>query len=380
MAEKKDKNPPKKTTGTITPVDEELTEWLHRLWDLKEQPESIAVYQAFARNKITRGERIFIENFKPNQKLDREDYVLLANRIIAAAQHDCDCIRQEQHYLIIATDIGIGSEPTVRRLGPLLPKRHYLQKNHLATAAAINESEEDKKDFADQNFRFAELTISKVQFEQQRADAHVNNAIKMYQDITADLREENAQLRAANIALFNQAQQAQDESLRRQNDRLWLESKRQLFMEGMRFVKNLAPGLIASAHQGNGQGQGEGQGNGQGEQSVVDKMQIQLVTNFLQDCKDTGVDIQLFGDWQEQDGKMTCVSPGIFRPEQVAILLRVRKGAPLDTLDNLIPNCGKPEAITDEQIMKAMQIVSPGVGSSMIELLGIRAKINQGQG
>ena len=107
-----------------------------------------------------------------------------------------------------------------------------------------------------------------------------------------------------------------------------------------------------------------------------------LVGSFLEEVADEKLSVQLFGDWKDTD-RLTLQdvltglgleTPGIFQPQQFGLFLGVRDGLlPPTALDAILPDSGKPQAITMEQMLAAQPLLTQGMLNQIRECFAARA-------
>jgi len=365
--EKKEKRP--HTTGSVVPEDSSLSLWLTRIWTQGEVPERVELWQVTGRNKMVRGNRIFHQVLKPNERLDIEQANKLANEIIEAAQNDADALRQNGNYEIAIVDRNRGAAPTVRRLGPLSPKRTYLVQDGQALEELEDSELPTGKGLA---LTYAQESLQAVRWERSRNDRVLGEVIAVLMR-RLDSSESNIdRLMTKVITFFEVAQTALDRSADRETLREREKFKLMMYQDGWSTAKNLVPGLFAS-------GQKALAGKNGSDATPRYEPERQLVENFLTDVERAGepLQIKLFGNWEDgPDGKPVLKEPGIFSLEQFAILMRVRQGKlPVDELSRLMPKSGDAQEITEDQIKAAMAAgVTGGMATALFELVGLLAK------
>jgi len=370
---KDDKKPPEHHhQGSVAAEDEALSLWLGQQW-VRESPERIELWQMFGRK---RGEMIHHEDFKLGEKLDVEQANKLANDLLASAQNDCDSATKESKYQLAIIDRNRKSQPLVRGIGPLQPKRAYA-----ITKAGADDDDEDES----LNLRYAKTTLDECRWDKQRHDRVMDGMLLLQNSLIQDLRRDRAELMASNMAIFQQLQDAQDRALDRELIREREKFKRTLWEDGLRTVRNILPGFMNNgASNGTAPNPPPSNGNGNGHSTAPVKdygasPERALVDNFLYDCEKTKIDIALFGDWDDQDGKLVQIKPGIFSAEQFYILVGVRNGRfPAEALDELMPDSGQKNAITEEQVKKAGEAgVTEGIGMAIIQLVDLRKRAKE---
>jgi hypothetical protein len=164
---------------------------------------------------------------------------------------------------------------------------------------------------------------------------------------------------------------------------MMLEEKRfsiGLKQEALRMGRNLLPGLFSEAREAPQQPQSNGNGHAQQSQPTHGhSAERALVDNFLHDCEKEGLMEKLFGEAEEQDGKLVVTKPGIFTPRQARILIGVRGGflSP-DALDPLMPESGDPISITMQQVSLAMDAgITEGIGMALMEIKAMRERARE---
>ena len=359
-------------TGSVHAADPDLTTWLHALWARNEPPDRLEVHQMFGRNKALRGEMIHHVDFKPNAKLDVEQVNRLANEIVAAAQNDCDSVERKSSYQIAVTDRNRGASQLVRRLGPLAPKRQQLAR--LGEAGDPDDDDDGAPpSVSSLALQYTKEANEQARWDRQRYDAVMGGILMMQQTIIQDQRKFLDDMMQRQMQMFTQLEDAKNLENDRIVKRKMAEFKVTLLEDGLRTARNLLPGLFgggggaapAAAPTGGGAAPPRDYGFSP-ERAVVD--------NLLTDCERTGVSVKLFGDWSLKDGKVALTGePGIFSPQQLAVLLGVQAGRlPADSLDALMPDSGSAIAITQEQIILAQPLMTEGTGTSLLQLVGLR--------
>lgn len=368
--------------GSVAPEDAELALWLNRLWARNEPPSRIEVWQMFGRNKAVRGEMIHHEDFKHGEKLDIEQATKLSNEIIEAAQNDCDSTRREAWYQIAVIDHHRKSNPLVRRLGPLQPKRAYA----IAKAGDETEEDDDQGDIKATNLKYVQEGLAQARWDKQRYDRVMGEMLILQDSIIKQQQSQIDRMFDKQMTFFEKLQEAEDRRLDRDVVRAKEQFKIEMWQDGMRTARNLLPGLFAakrdesrSALPDEGQHDGgngnNGSSNGSAAKQYGPSEERALVDNFLTDVeRDEKLSVALFGDFEEREGKLALVKPGIFSIKQYSILLKVRDGMlPPGALDQMMPDSGEPLAITQEQVQKAIGAgVTDGIGMALFELMGLR--------
>jgi hypothetical protein len=381
VAKKDTASEPQNHQGSVAPEDKDLTLWIDRLWSRGEPPARVEVWQVFGRNDLVRGEMIFHEDFNPKDKRDIEHNNKLANEILSACQHDCDSKHRPKpaSYQLSVVDRNRTASPLVRRIGPLQPKRSY--------ALAIPGDPDSNGDDEPLDIRSIELAQIKAGFEEVRHDKNRNDRILgdvllLLRDNVIESRQDNRHLMGQVMDMFSRLQEADDRRLEREirleKERFNLVMKKEL----MRGARNLIPGFFSkddAPAQSIIPSNGHANGNGNGQAAQVDhgkSSERTLIDNFLNDIEEEGeeLNIKLFGDFEERDGKMVQITPGVFRFPQYRLLVGVRDGKlPVSAVDVLLPESGHENAITMEQLTGASDAgVSEGTALAILELVKLR--------
>jgi len=396
--ETKSENTRPNTSGTVIPENDDLTRWLNRIWARGEVPERIEVYQTFGRNRNTRGERIFFETFKVNEKLNIEQVVKLTNEILSECQHDCDSlpptqIRNGATYQLCVIDRNTRSEPLVRRLGPLTPKRAY------AIARGDEEDLDDEDgphDAKTLQLKYMQEGMEQVRWDKRRYDGVMGEMLLLQHNTIERLQNQQERLLDRVMLFFDKMQESQDRALDRELIREKEKFKLSLYRDGIRTAQNMLPRLFAGvqshkkeANGANGHANGaNGHANGASAMGAAANEAAKavygpspertLIDNFLQGCEDEGGEalmLKLFGEYEDRDDdKVVVTKPGVFSFDQYSILQKIRAGyLPPDAVDPLMPDSGHELAITEQQIKQAVEAgVTQGIGTAMIELVGLR--------
>jgi hypothetical protein len=362
--------------GSVAAEDEALSLWLGQQW-VRESPERIELWQMFGRK---RGEMIHHEDFKLGEKLDVEQANKLANDLLASAQNDCDSATKESKYQLAIIDRNRKSQPLVRGIGPLQPKRAYA-----ITKAGADDDDEDALDAKSIALKYAQIGITQTQWATNRNDRVVEGMLVLQHNIIKNQQEVLNNMFAQQVTMFKELQSAKNEELDRELIREREKFKRTLWEDGLRTVRNILPGFMNNgASNGTAPNPPPSNGNGNGHSTAPVKdygasPERALVDNFLYDCEKTKIDISLFGDWDDQDGKLVQIKPGIFSAEQFYILVGVRNGRfPAEALDELMPDSGQKNAITEEQVKKAGEAgVTEGIGMAIIQLVALRKRAKE---
>jgi hypothetical protein len=196
-----------------------------------------------------------------------------------------------------------------------------------------------------------------------------------------DVRADRNNLMTQQMTFFGQLQDSLDRAEDRKTARERENFKIAMWKDGMRTARNLLPGLFAGSNGGDNGGGGSPRPSlGEDKPKKVNHGSSQertLIDNFLADIEENDeLHIALFGDFEERDGKLVQVKPGIFSVAQFKILSGIRSGDyHPDEVDVLLPGSTDKRAITEDQIKQTMAAgVTDGIGSAIFELVGLRQK------
>ena len=374
MTDEKRKNKGSKEVqhqGSVEPVDRELATWLAKLWGTGEGPSRLEIFQMFGQNKNLHGQLIFHEDFKPNSDLDPEQCAVLSNEIMLAAQKDCDGAERKMSYALEVIDVARSVNHLTRRIGPLRP-----QSKQLATMEDL-ENLNDDPDAPPTTaqalaLKYNQEMIETVKWKDQLC-AKVFGDVYMIQQKqveqanrqTNDLMEKVLAMLAKEVDLVRSNEDALSLSEERKRkgmwDQFWLESAK----DAKRTAAALLPGFF-------GPSKPELPANVTPtiqQIATSPRTEKALITNFLHDCEETGIDVKLFGDYVVKDDMLELASPGIFTTEQFRVLLGVRDDKlPVDAALVLLPDSGAPEALTVDQMKQALPLMTEGTGTGLMEL------------
>lgn len=365
-------------TGSVAPEDAELTTWLHALWHGDEPPQRLEVFQLFNPRHSVRGQMIHHIDFKANSKYDVEEANKLANQLIAAAQHDCDCAEQKSFYEIAIVDHNRRAMPLVRRLGPLYPKVQYVANPKAAADSGGNggdsEDEDDIPGPRTISERYNVRLLRHLEQKESQLNRVVGDLLVFQRDALAEQRQWNATMASNHMKFFVELQDALDRRKERDIAGAWTEMKVNAARDGMRVGRNVLLGMFGQAAAEQKQIVAASPIAAAAHavtQKIGRSVERSLIDGFLTDCEEAGILSQLCGEWNDQGP--IAGKEGIFTPQQVAILVKVRDGElPADAVDNIIPGMGGAYEITLEQVMKAQPVVPDSIAQAIFELQALR--------
>lgn len=108
--------------------------------------------------------------------------------------------------------------------------------------------------------------------------------------------------------------------------------------------------------------------NGDAPMPAIPK-ERELILEFFTGCKKVGIAEALFGK-DNDDG--TPLAEGVFTRPQVALLGAVINGAPVETLDAILPDSGHGDALTFGQIMRARKILPKNLADLVTQVIDLR--------
>lgn len=394
---KEDKNHPPRQ-GSVSADDNDLLKWLHPLWARKEAPEKLEVFMVTGQKKDVRGPMIYHDDFKANDDKNPEECALLVNKIVAAAQHDCNVTQTKSWYEVAVIDRNRMAAPLSFRIGPFFPKTQYLTKPGGGRDA--DDEDEDLPPARSLSLAYIKESYSQIRWEKEQIYQILGQTLMMQQQMLAEGRNENHQLRQSNISLFMTTQDALDRKEDRDDrreDRQVQRARDKLFADGLREAGRIAgvyaPGLMRALLPKSVIQQGDATAAQQSapvqqQQSNVppdygqseERDYVEKFFQFIKDEKvgDISAEEKLCGDWIPIDGVMQPnpdpTRAGILRPDQVRLLVGLAKGwVHPDRVDELSPESNHPNAITGDQLMEAQSFVPQSAMACVFELLGLRA-------
>lgn len=367
------KEPDHHHTGSVVAQDDDFTEWLNRFWHRSEPPQRIELWQSHGR-RMDRGNLLHSVDFGPNdKKLDPEKINKIANELWAAAQNDCNVLQKRCTYEVSVIDNNRKATPLTRRLGPFLPTRPDGRAVDLDDPENADEDDMNAKALA---YRYWKEGADQVQRDKNRNDQVVSGMFVMQHRIIENQQAQIDRLMSQNFAQFQAIQDAQDRQLDRDLVRQKEKFRQGLWEEAARTARNLLPGLFAQQQQ---QPQ-LAQGPVTATQVFGPTPERTLVENFLFDVeKNEELNIKLFGDYTEVEGKVVQSKEGVFSVKQYGILIGVREGKiPVEALDDLMPNSGTPLSVTQEQLQKAIEAGVPqSMGIALMEVFALRNRARE---
>ena len=284
------------TQITPTPADEALCAWLTERYSGDEYATRIQVCQWIGNQ---RGEVVFTHDQRvdPNDakakfaklKLTRERLVEIGNKIVAAAQADCDALRRPTIYAVLAFHPTMSADSYARHLLRLAPKSALAvdadgvvsEDNVMSTKLLLGLLADTKRDQ-----RWVMEQAMNVMSGAAERDAA---RIAALEGIQKESFERQAKLLAATEAALSTADE-------RKIKREWNEMKMEGMRQGLATLRTLVPGVVAAVTQGRA-------GVMEGIKGFADSL-------------NPDQRVRLFGRWRDAD---TQIAPGILDPEQTRL-------------------------------------------------------------
>ena len=334
---------------------------------------------------------VFYRNFSPGQKLDIEQCALLSNQMVAAAQNWANGKRRLTFFEIAITDFHQPLAQLCRPLGPLLPQHgagggeggHGGGGGGPGGGMGGGGDEEDPEDLKALTNRYlgkmSRITLTAM----REVHAMMGQFMQLQQASLLSQGSHVERLQNANMQLHDQTQTAQDRSTERA---IWVkreEMKIKAIGSGLKVGENLLygwfgvqPEPVAAPTDGDKSGAGAAPAP-----RFPPSPEQRLVGSFLEEVADEKLSVQLFGDWKDTD-RLTLQdvltglgleTPGIFQPQQFGLFLGVRDGLlPPTALDAILPDSGKPQAITMEQMLAAQPLLTQGMLMALNQIRELR--------
>lgn len=239
---------------TPTASNEAFTSWLVERFSEDERASRVQVIQVGVGNR--HGEVVYTHDLKPDTsdgkkgaaaaqaKLSREKLVELSNKMLSAAQLDCDALRKPSLYAAIASDPRMGSEPYSRFLLRLAPKNAYVsvagiagddEDGTLPTKLLLTLLESERRD----KRWLSELMANTISGALERDSARIE---KMESILDGRLEKETKFIEATEEALSRAAERKQKAE--------WAAIKTAAIRDGVEMIKGLLPATVAALSDG----------------------------------------------------------------------------------------------------------------------------------
>jgi len=410
--------------GSLQPQDEALAKFIVREFQ-NQQPQAIDVFPITGRGEqLLRLRHIDVQ---PTERISFERAVQISNEIIEECQVHCNLHgrkRKEHRYDILICDTRRGgvAAPVAARTIILQP-----QAFRIVAAGAEEAAEEDEELSAVKMMQDSvRLIHDKERWQQENEGKIVGETMLLLKGALADreamvlrtldkalaladkvselstrIAERSVEAQAIAIEAANAEESRLDQRARRERDNMWNDVTKASLLGAVDVMKQLFPGFGAlflarlqgkdappppqlmegtnapagAAAVGAAAPQATIPAGGAPppaplpeEKKVVDRFIDAAEKNKMPDGWTSAE--RLFG---KDDDTGKPLAAGIFDRAQVVILSTVHTGkAGVDTLDALLPDSGKPEAIREEQLMRAMAYLTPPMLNDCLEFLKLR--------
>ena len=323
--------------------------------------------------------------------VDIEEAVDLSNRFIGSCQRVVDRVEKKSStFYARAFDIGRNSVSRDGSHGdpvdtfPLFlePKKLYAHLN------GFGEEEENGATPQTVALDYLKEGLRAWERDKDRGESNTGDLIAMFLQERREqrayemtLQKQNREIiqewastvRESTIAMAAMIRDKEGQELSREITKLKIDGLREGAKLGKNFLTGVVPGFGGSQPTANVPNV-----PGSGESRVVTTMTRErtLIDTFFNDCTNAKIADAIFGKYEPgPDGKAMQTQPGIFTIEQFFIFGRVHGGyATADALDDLLPDSGKPVAVTMEQLTKAQALegMTQSIGISLATLFKIR--------
>lgn len=391
----RERRPPPERSGHIAPPDPALVEWLERLWTRDTPPMRLEVWWVIGINRDVRRSLVFYENFRqPETPADNwhvEHCARLSGELLQAAQDWTDSKRKACSFEIAIVDSYQQTRPLTRAIGPLQPGQAY------AGVYPDGEPRDDEDDddatigIKPLSHKYVSKMFRSLHRMMEQTHAMAGDFMQLQQHAIQQRDASNERLHMINAQLHEQKQTAEDRATERA---MWVkreEMKNKAIGSGLKVTENLLYGWFGMTPEvsgGAGAGAGEG-GDGKALQAPrrhAPSAEQRLIESFLEEAAEEQLSVKLFGDWRDTD-KLTLQDvfagvrleqPGIFTAQQFGILLGVAQGALApDALDALMPDSGKPAAVTFQQLTEAQPLLTQGMKVAFERIQALRMEARE---
>lgn len=392
--------------GSVQPLDGVLSAWIERhfrgetpnlidVWPLDRQGNKLECLKQFP--------------VKPNDDIRAERSVEIANEIVSECQQDCDAWERMRRYLVRIIDNRRGglAMPVGTHQLRLEPRSFSpgVQKGD----AAKEEEEEDVPVFQKMMIESVKLIHDHDKFEQDNQGKVVGDTmllmkgalsdrekliidlfeqtkglISEFRGMAREIAERKVEERAVSIDEANAAENRRDQAAKREHENLKADLIRATVLEIAKGVGQLLPGVgqmfmaqltgqpppAAPPLPGAPAAPMLPAAAGAPEEKAAVERFIAAAEAHRIDAGHSAAD-KLFG--MDDDKTHAVIEPGVFSREQVAILAGVRGGAlGIAALDALLPDSGRPEAITLIQVARAAAFLTEAMRADVDRILTLR--------
>lgn len=398
----RERRPPPERSGHIAPPDPALVEWLERLWTRDTPPTRLEVWWVIGLNRDVRRSLVFYENFRqPETPADNwhiEHCARLSGEILQAAQDWTDSKRRSCSFEIAILDSYQQVRPLTRAIGPLQPAQAYAGVYPDGEPRGPDDDDDDDATIGIKplSHKYLSKLFRLLHKTTQETHQMMGDFMQLQQHALQQRDASNERLHMINGQLHEQKQTAEDRKTERD---MWVkreDMKNKAIGSGLKVTENLLYGWMGMTPEMNGGAAGAGGEGGESKGALqaprrhAPSAEQRLIESFLEEAAEEKLSIALFGDWRDTD-KLTLQDvfagvrleqPGIFTTQQFGILLGVAQGAlSPDALDALMPDSGKPAAVTLQQLNEAQPLLTQGmaVAFQRIQALRMQARERAGQ-
>lgn len=370
--------------GHVVPADPALAEWLERLWTRGNAPDRIELWHVLGPNKDIRRAMVFYENFSqnPDRAFDIEQTARLVGEMLKVAQDFTDAKQRVCSFELAVIDYHQKVAPLVKPIGPLIPERSYAGVS--PTGEGRGDDDEDgggSLEIKPLTHRYLSKMVRSMHRTMEQVHVMMGDFMQLQQGGLLSAHSHNERLQNANMALHLHLQDAADRSKERE---VYVEKERMKIKaigSSLKVGENLIYGWFGMSPEAPAATGAAGEAGGETQKRHPPSAEQRLASSFLEECKDEKLSVTFFGDWQDPDklGLADVLSgvglnaPGIFNAQQFGTLVGVSAGLlPPAALDALLPDSGKPAAITLEQLGKAAPHITQGMRVALDQIRELR--------
>ena len=333
---------------------------------------------------------------KGRQRLTREKLVELSHKLRAAAQADCDALRRSTVYSVLAFNPLMGSDAYSRCLLRCTPKSALA----VDVGAVVNEDSIMSTRLlvgllanSEKNARWAQELAHNTMNEHAERDAVrigelqklIDDGVKRQAEFLAAQADRRVEEKKVDIEAADHAETRADQKAQREKTHATANILRHVAMEAVTGLGKIFPQLI-SLLAGGADPQKQlaspapstpGSSNRATPLSPLPVVppEVVILSRFVDAVRREKLDDALWGKDES--------TPGIFTIPQVKCIADVRTGiAPVEKLDDLLPDSGAPESIRPSQMAEAVSVLlpHPAILSDVSTFLALRTEARKKKG